>query len=93
MADDRDREAFAATRRACELLGWGYMVCGEMDSVVTANHRWIAGYRHPRCEEPETEAGLLKAFSPGLELMDGAETAGDLLARHYAAAHPRPGGA
>jgi hypothetical protein len=80
VADDGDREAFAVTRRACELLGWGYMVCGEMDPVVAANHRWIAGYRHPRCGEPETEARLLKAFGSGLELMDGAETAGDPLA-------------
>jgi hypothetical protein len=80
VADDRDREAFAATRRACELLGWGYMVCGELDPVVAANHRWIAGYRHPRCGEPETEARLLNAFGSGIELMEGAEAAGDPLA-------------
>ena len=47
---------------------------------MAANHRWIAGYRHPRCGEPETGARLLKAFGSGLELMDGAEAAGDPLA-------------
>lgn len=80
VADDKDREAFAATRRACELLDWEYMVCGEMDPVVAASHRWIAGHRRPRCADPATEARLLKAFGSGLELMDGAESAGDPLA-------------
>jgi hypothetical protein len=80
MADDGDREAFAATSRACELLGWGYAVCGQMDPVVAANHRWIAGYRHPRCGDPATEARLLDAFGPGLPLMEGAKAAGDPIA-------------
>ncbi|MGH3192382.1 MAG: TnsA-like heteromeric transposase endonuclease subunit [Streptosporangiaceae bacterium] len=79
-ADESDREAFAATRKACDVLGWGYAVCGAMDPVVAANHRWIAGYRHPRCGEPATEARLLEAFGPGLGLMEGAEAAGDPLA-------------
>jgi len=80
VADDGDREAFAATARACELLGWGYAVCGQMDQVVAANHRWIAGYRHPRCGDPATEARLLEAFGSGLPLMEGAEAAGDPIA-------------
>ncbi len=80
VADDGDREAFAATARACELLGWEYAVCGEMDPVTAANHRWIAGYRHPRCGEPATEARLLRAFGSGLPLMEGAEAAGDPVA-------------
>jgi hypothetical protein len=79
-ADDSDREAFAATRRACELLGWGYAVCGAMDSVVAANHRWLAGYRHPRCQEAGIAARLREAFASGRALMDGAEAAGDPLA-------------
>jgi hypothetical protein len=80
LAGDDDRQAFAATRRACEMLGWTYAVCGEMDPVVAANQRWIAGYRHPRCGDPATEARLLEAFGPGLPLMEGAEAAGDPLA-------------
>ena len=47
--------------------------------VTAANHRWIAGYRHPRCGEPAAEARLLRAFGPGLPLMKGAEAAGDPL--------------
>ena len=80
VADDGDREAFTATRMACDLLGWGYAVCGQMDPVMAANHRWIAGYRHPRCGDPATEARLLEAFGPGLPLMEGAGAAGDPLA-------------
>jgi hypothetical protein len=79
-AEEEDRQAFAATRRACQVLGWNYMVCGEMDRVLAANQRWIAGYRHPRCADPATEARLLQAFGPGLPLMEGAEAAGDPLA-------------
>ena len=79
-AGDSDREAFAAAARACELLGWGYVVCGQMDPVVAANHRWIAGYRHPRCGDPVTEGRLLRTFGRGLPLMEGAEAAGDPLA-------------
>jgi hypothetical protein len=51
-----------------------------MDPVVAANHRWIAGYRHPRCGQAGTEARLLKAFGSGLELMEAAEAAGEPLA-------------
>jgi hypothetical protein len=77
VADDGDREAFTVTARVCELLGWDYAVCGQMDPVVAVNHRWIAGYRHPRCGEPAAQARLLDVFGPGLPLMEGAEAAGD----------------
>jgi hypothetical protein len=80
VAGDGDRVAFAATKLACEALGWEYAVCGEMDPVAAANQRWIAGYRHPRCGHPATEARLLDAFGRGLPLMEGAEAAGDPIA-------------
>ena len=80
VADDGDREAFAATARACELLGWGNAVSGKVDPVVAANHRWLAGYRHPRWGDRATEARLLESFGSGLPLMEGAEEAGDRVA-------------
>jgi hypothetical protein len=46
--DERSAVAFAATRRACELVGWGYRLVGEFDPVRVANFRWLAGYRHGR---------------------------------------------
>ncbi|PZG43681.1 hypothetical protein C1I98_18180 [Spongiactinospora gelatinilytica] len=44
-----DAEAFAATAAACESAGWGYRRVGELDQVLVANVRWLAGYRHPHC--------------------------------------------
>jgi len=32
VADDRDLTAFAATKLACEEIGWQYAVCGEMEN-------------------------------------------------------------
>jgi hypothetical protein len=46
--DERSAVAFAATRRACELVGWRYRLVGELDPVRVANLRWLAGYRHDR---------------------------------------------
>jgi hypothetical protein len=46
--DERSAVAFAATRRGCELVGWGYRLVGEIDPVRVVNLRWLAGYRHGR---------------------------------------------
>src|SRR6188472_4511061 len=43
----RDIAKFEATARACALAGWEYRLLGEVDALVTANLRWLAGYRHP----------------------------------------------
>jgi hypothetical protein len=59
VADDKDLEAFAATRRACELLGWGYMrreLC----------RRWRPAYSG-KCDVP---AGTRRApVMPGIRLV------------------------
>ena len=47
--EDKDAEAFAATRNACELAGWGFRRVGVPDPVLMANVAWLARYRHPRC--------------------------------------------
>lgn len=51
-ADDQiaaeDAEVFAATRIACEHIGWGYRRVGAVDPVLAANVRWLSGYRHAR---------------------------------------------
>ncbi|MET7770491.1 TnsA-like heteromeric transposase endonuclease subunit [Nocardia sp. NPDC005366] len=76
---ERDRTAFAATARACETVGWDYAVWDRVDAVVAANHRWLAGYRHPRCFDAQVAARLLRVFEQPGPLMDGAESAGDPL--------------
>ena len=44
----RDVAKFDATARACALAGWEYRLLGAAPPLVTANLRWLAGYRHPR---------------------------------------------
>lgn len=83
-ADDRiepvDKEAFEATRSACELAGWGFRRVGVPDPVQVANVAWLARYRHLRCGSPDLARLLLKAFAEPAPLMAGAGLAGDPLA-------------
>ena len=82
-ADDRiepvDKEAFEATRSACELAGWGFRRVGVPDPVQVANVAWLARYRHSRCGSPDLARLLLKAFAEPAPLMAGAALAGDPL--------------
>jgi hypothetical protein len=43
-----DVAKFVATTWACAEMGWQYMLIGAADAVVTADLRWLGGYRHPR---------------------------------------------
>jgi hypothetical protein len=65
------------TRQACELVGWEYRLLGAPDQVVTANLRWLAGYRHPRYLDVEVADRLRAAFAEPVALMGGAAAAGD----------------
>jgi hypothetical protein len=73
----RDLAVFATTRRACELAGWEYRLVGALDPVLTANVRWLAGYRHPRHLLPEVADRLRVVFREPCALMSGAEATGD----------------
>jgi hypothetical protein len=84
-ADDRigprDAEAFEATARACESVGWEFRRVGAVDPVLAANVRWLSRYRHPRCAgRPETADALRRAFAGPAPLLAGAAGAGDSLA-------------
>jgi len=76
----RDLAKFEATGRACGLVGWEYWLAGAPDPIVTANLRWLAGYRHPRHGLPERAAALRAAFAAPAPLMAGAEAVGDPIA-------------
>ena len=76
----RDLAVFATTRRACELAGWEYRLVGALDPVLTANVRWLAGYRHPRHLLPEVADRLRVVFREPCALMGGAAAAGDPIA-------------
>jgi hypothetical protein len=78
--DDRiepaDAEAFAVTAQACARMGWLFRRVGVPDPVFTANVRWLAGYRHPRCGRPAVAERLVEAFAQPTALFDGAEAVG-----------------
>lgn len=76
----RDAVAFAATARVCELLGWEYRRVGAPDPIMTANVRWLSGYRHPRHHRPVLAAALREVFATPTALLVGAEAVGDPLA-------------
>jgi hypothetical protein len=76
----RDVAKFDATARACALVGWDYRLLGAAEALVTANLRWLAGYRHPRHYLPETVEVLRHMFATPTSLMCGAEAAGDPIA-------------
>jgi hypothetical protein len=46
-----DRLNFAATAALCRQTGWAYRRLGEAPSVLSANLRWRAGYRHKRVKD------------------------------------------
>ena len=75
-----DEQVFAATAAACAGVGWGYRRVGAVDSVFAANVRWLAGYRHIRCLNPEFAARLLEQFCAATSLADAVARAGDRLA-------------
>jgi len=74
--EPRDAEAFAATERACALVGWDYRRVGAAVPVLVENVRWLAGYRHPRFLNPPMEEALMRGFADRRPLLEGAETAG-----------------
>jgi hypothetical protein len=75
----RDQAAFDATRSACALLGWRYEVVGAPPETLLTNARWLAGYRHPRHDQPEIAAALRTVFTSPAGLVAGAEQVGDLI--------------
>jgi hypothetical protein len=76
----RDVAKFDATAQVCELVGWEYRLIGAGDPVVTANLRWLSGYRHPRYRLPGTVALLREVFAVATPLLAGAEAVGDPIA-------------
>lgn len=44
-------------------VGWEHVRVGRQHPVLTANLRWLAGYRHPRCDDAERAVALREAFA------------------------------
>ncbi len=72
-----DAEVFEATAAMCELVGWRYRRLGGINSLLVANVRWLAGYRHPRCVDQDVREQLLRASAVGAWTVDSlAEAVG-----------------
>lgn len=80
-ADDqipaKDAEVFKMTAHACVNAGWGYRRVGVVGTVLAANVRWLAGYRHPRCMNLGRAVRLREVFADPAPLLAGARAAGD----------------
>lgn len=72
-------EAFAVMAQACGSVGWSYRRVGAVDAVLAANVRWLAGYRHPRCFDPDRAARLRAVFGSPRTLSEGIAAAGERL--------------
>ena len=79
--DPADAAAFAATARACAMVGWEFGRVGVPEPVRVANVRWLSRYRHRRYGgRPEVVARLLDACARPVGLFDAAAAVGDRLA-------------
>jgi hypothetical protein len=78
--EPRDAEAFAATGRACQEVGWAFRRTAGPGVVLTANVRWLAGYRHRRCYCGGIAEVLTGVFAEPKPLMGGVREAGDPVA-------------
>jgi hypothetical protein len=83
-ADDRidpeDAEAFEMTALMCSAAGWEFRRVGELEPVLAANVRWLAGYRHPRVGASPLAGRVAECFASAAPLFEGAARAGTLLA-------------
>lgn len=80
QVDAAAAEVFAVTAEACLDAGWEFRRTGGPAAVLTANVRWLAGYRHPRCCRPDIASVLAETFREPAPLMRGAAAAGDPIA-------------
>ncbi len=77
QVDAAAAETFAVTAQACAEVGWEFRRTGGPPTVLAANVRWLAGYRHPRCRRSGIAEDLVRAFSEPMPLLAGARGVGD----------------
>jgi len=80
QVDATAAETFAVTAQACTEVGWEFRRTGGPPTVLAANVRWLAGYRHPRCRRPDIAEDLSRVFSQPMPVLAGAREVGDPIA-------------
>jgi hypothetical protein len=61
--------AAEAVAEACAHIGWTYRRLPPLDDVLTANLKWLAGYRHPRNARPHLAAAVHEAVGDPIEVL------------------------
>lgn len=81
LIDENDPVNFAATAALCGEVGWAYQRLGELAPVLSANLRWLAGYRHERVTNGSIARRAREAVEhcPGVSLGDLANDVGEPL--------------
>jgi hypothetical protein len=79
LVDPEAAEVFEAAASACREAGWQFRRTGAPPAVLTANVRWLAGYRNPRCHRPEIADAPMERFVAPMPLFTGAAAVGDRL--------------
>jgi hypothetical protein len=77
--DPEAAEVFEVAASACSEAGREFRRTGAPPAVLTANVRWLAGYRNPRCHRPEIADALIERFAAPMPLFTGAAAVGDRL--------------
>lgn len=80
LVDGHAADVFAVTAQACAQVGWEFRRTGGPPTVLAANVRWLAGYRHPRCWRERIAEELVQAFGQPTPLLAGACAVGDPIA-------------
>ncbi|TKA04856.1 TnsA-like heteromeric transposase endonuclease subunit [Actinacidiphila oryziradicis] len=80
LVDEATAEVFAFTAKVCEAVGWQFRQVGDLDQPYRVNLRWLARYRHLRCQSEPVAERLREVFAEPLPLFAGAELVGDRLA-------------
>jgi hypothetical protein len=75
---ERAQKAAKVLEAACAQAGWSYRRLEPLEETLSANLKWLAGYRHPRnAGRPPLTAAVGEAFAQPRPLLEGAEAVGD----------------
>ncbi|MFD3735124.1 TnsA-like heteromeric transposase endonuclease subunit [Streptomyces sp. NPDC058632] len=75
---ERAQRAATVLQAACAQAGWSYRRLEPLEKTLSANLKWLTGYRHPRnAGPPRLAAAVREVFAQPRPLIEGAEAVGD----------------
>jgi hypothetical protein len=80
QSNEKVVQAFDATRKAAEELGWWYEIHCEQDAQYEINLDWLSGFRRPSAKVAQYRPSILQALMPDpLEFGELVKVVGDPL--------------